>query len=106
MRRLPATGLTLLELLTALAVGGILLMLGVPGYHAWIADLEMRDEVGRLTNAMAVARAEALKRNHRVNLCPSSDGVQCADDGRWEQGWIVYSDPDHDGDRAGDEMVI
>src|SRR5215218_5588805 len=106
MSRFVPAGFTLVEILTALALGGVLLMLALPGYRAWVADLEMREEVGRLTNAMSLARAEALKRNNRVNMCPSRDGAECADDGRWEQGWIVFSDADHDGDRAASEAVI
>jgi type IV fimbrial biogenesis protein FimT len=99
-------GFTLVEILTALAIGVVLIMLAVPGYRAWVADLEMREEVGRLTNAMSLARAESIKRNNRVNMCPSGDGAECADDGRWEQGWIVFSDTDHDGDHAASEAVI
>lgn len=105
-RGIAAPGFTVLELLIALAIGGILLVLALPTYRAWIDDLEMREEVRRLTNAMSIARAESLKRNHRVNLCPSADGLHCAGDGRWERGWIVFSDADHDGDRADDEMLI
>jgi type IV fimbrial biogenesis protein FimT len=105
-RRTAAVGFTVLEFLVALAIGALLLVMGVPAYRAWIDDFEMRDEVRRLTDAMSLARAESLKRNHRVNLCPSPNGLHCADDGRWEQGWIVFSDADHDGDRADDEPLI
>ena len=105
-RRTAGPGFTVLELLITLAIGAILLLIALPTYRAWIDDAEMRDEVRRLTNAMSVARAESLKRNNRVNLCPSPDGLHCADDGRWEQGWIVFSDADHDGERADDEALI
>lgn len=105
-RRDAAAGYTLLEFLTTVAIGGIVLAFGLPGYRAWIDDLEMREEVGRLTNAMSIARAEAIKRNQRVDMCPSSNGADCAGDGRWEQGWIVFADADPDGDHARDEMVI
>jgi len=45
MPRLVATGFTLVEILAALALGGVLLMLAVPGYVAWGSDLEMRDRI-------------------------------------------------------------
>ena len=106
MRRLTAPGLTLLELLTALAVGGILLMLAVPTYRAWVADLEMRDRVEALVVTMSRARSEALKRQVRVALCPSSDGNKCATGGRWEDGWILFADPNDDGNRDADETII
>jgi len=101
-----ARGFTFLELIVALVIGGILLALGLPTYHTVIADLELRDRVEALTNAMAFARGEALKRGLRVNLCPSADGRHCAEDGRWEQGWILFPDVDADGDRGDDEPVI
>jgi prepilin-type N-terminal cleavage/methylation domain-containing protein len=41
-RRHASSGLTLLELLIALAIGGVLLVIAVPSYRAWVADLEMR----------------------------------------------------------------
>jgi len=106
MRRFAAPGLTLLELLTSLALGGILLMLGVPGYRAWVADLEMRDRIEALVVTMSRARSEALKRQARVALCPSSDGRHCATSGRWEDGWIVFADQNDDGERDDDETII
>jgi type IV fimbrial biogenesis protein FimT len=39
-----------------------------------------------------LARSEAIKRNARVVLCKSGDGQQCASEGAWEQGWIVFHD--------------
>lgn len=99
-------GFTFLELLVALAIGGLLLILALPGYHTAIADLELRDRVTALTNALAFARGEALKRGARVDVCPSADGTHCADDGRWERGWITFADLDGDGDRGDDEPVV
>ncbi len=100
------TGLTLLELLAALAIGGILLVLGVPAYRAWIADLEMRDRIEALVVTMGRARAEAIKRQTRVALCPSGDGRHCAGGGKWEDGWIVFVDTNDDGDRDPDETIL
>lgn len=106
LRATAAPGLTLLELLTALAVGGVLLALGVPVYRAWIADLEMRDRIEALVVTMGRARSEAIKRQTRVVLCPSDDGRSCANGGRWEGGWIVFADANDDGDRDADEPLI
>ena len=106
-RRTHAIGLTLLELLIALAIAALLLMLSVPAYRAWIADLELRDRVEALVFAMGFARGEAIKRNKgRVNLCHSADGVQCADSGGWENGWLVYADTNHNGELDDDETVL
>ncbi|MCC6868475.1 MAG: GspH/FimT family pseudopilin [Burkholderiales bacterium] len=104
--RCAPSGFTFLELIVALTIGGILLTLALPGYHTVIADLELRDRVTALTNALAFARGEALKRGVRVDVCPSADGTRCADDGRWERGWITFADTDGDGDRGDDEPLL
>ena len=106
MPRFVAPGFTLVETLAALALGGVLLMLAVPGYRAWVADLEMHDRIEALVVTMSRARSEALKRQARVALCPSSDGQHCATGGRWEDGWIVFADHNDDGDRDDDETII
>jgi type IV fimbrial biogenesis protein FimT len=104
MRR--TAGFTLVEMLVALAIFAILLVVALPSYHAWIADAELREEVATLVGAMAFARAEAIKENQRVDLCPSANGATCANDGRWEAGWIMFADDNHDGERDPDERII
>src|SRR4051812_26440164 len=85
-------GFTLIELLVTFVIAGLLLVLATPAYHAWIADMELRDRVEALVGAMSFARAEAIKHNSRVDLCPSADGLNCSIGGRWEDGWIMFSD--------------
>jgi type IV fimbrial biogenesis protein FimT len=53
-----------------------------------------------------MARAEAIKRGHRVNLCKSADGAQCADSGGWAQGFILHGDFDRTGEVNGTDTVI
>jgi len=102
----PPLGLTLLDLVVSLAIAALLVGLGVPSYRAYIADLELRIRVEALVEAMSFARAEAIKRGVRVNLCPTHDGAHCAGDGRWEAGWLLFADANHDGDRDDDEDVV
>ena len=101
-----ALGVTLLEILMGLAVGAVLIVLAVPAYRVWVADLELRDRIEALVVTMGHARAEAIKRQARVALCPSNDGRHCAAGGRWEDGWIVFADDNDDGERDADETII
>jgi type IV fimbrial biogenesis protein FimT len=99
-------GFTLVELLVSLVIGAGLLLFGLPSYREWIADAELRDRVAALVGAMNVARAAAIKHGGRVSLCPSSDAVHCAEDGRWEAGWLIFADDNHDGERDVDETIL
>jgi type IV fimbrial biogenesis protein FimT len=106
VRHSKVPGFGLIELLVALAAGTALLAMAAHGNQAWTAELKLRDRVESLVAAMNLARAEAIKRNARVNICPSSDAAQCAAKGRWESGWIIFADENGDGDRDDGEMLI
>jgi type IV fimbrial biogenesis protein FimT len=53
-----------------------------------------------------LAHSEAIRRNSRVVLCQSADGVSCANSGGWSQGWIVFDDANGDGVRGTQEQLI
>jgi type IV fimbrial biogenesis protein FimT len=55
---------------------------------------------------MSIAHSEAIRRNSRVVLCQSADGVSCANSGGWSQGWIVFDDANGDGVRGTQEQLI
>jgi len=99
-------GWTLVELMIALALGGLMASLAVPGYRDWIANYQLASLAEQLAGSLALARAEAIKRGLRVNLCRAADGRRCADGAGWEAGWLVYVDADRDGRNADDEPVL
>jgi type IV fimbrial biogenesis protein FimT len=101
-----AGGWTLVELMIALALAAIMVTLAVPGYHDWIATYQLASHAEHLANSLALARSEAIKRGHRVNLCPAPGGVRCADGANWDAGWLVYVDANRDGRNADDEPVL
>jgi type IV fimbrial biogenesis protein FimT len=99
-------GLSLIELLTALAIFSLLLGLGVPSYRDWIASRELANHAEYLAETLNLARSEAVKRQSRVNVCKSSDGKQCATTGTWSAGWIMFEDDNRDGSIENIESVI
>lgn len=66
-RREPG-GFTLVELLVTLAVLSLLLVAAVPGFGAWMANASVRTTAEELQNALRLAQAEAVRRNHQVAL--------------------------------------
>lgn len=99
-------GFTLAEIVVALAIAATLLLLAANAYADWIADAQLMNHARLLMTSMNEARAEAIKRGHRVNLCVSPDGRQCADDGRWDQGFLMHDDHDRTGRVEGEDKVI
>lgn len=62
------TGFSLIELIVGLTILGLLLALGVPQYATFIANSRLRATTEGIANGLNLARAEAVKRNARVEL--------------------------------------
>ncbi len=89
----PASGFTLLELLTVIAIAGILTAIGVPSYRYVIDSSRMAAEVNSLLGDLQYARSEAIKEGLTVTACVSADGATCAGGSvAWHTGWIVFAD--------------
>ena len=105
-QRYPMQGFTLLEMLVVLAVSAVLMMVVVPSFSSVIDSVKVTSATNVFLSGLHLARSEAIKRNSRVALCKTADGVSCAASGGWEQGWIVFHDADNNGTREGSELVI
>jgi len=83
-------GFTLLELMVTVAVGGVLLTLGVPSFVDVVRNNRAATNVNELTTAFSIARSESIRRGWNVSVCRSSNGATCS--GAWSDGWIVFRD--------------
>ncbi|WP_404299038.1 GspH/FimT family pseudopilin [Halomonas sp.] len=70
-------GLTLIELIIAIAVISILITLVAPSFQQMSARNEVAAEVMRLKSALAQTRSAAITRRSTVTLCPTNDLTQC-----------------------------
>lgn len=84
-------GFTMIELMVVLAVVVIVLVIGVPGFRAAIANQRANSAINDLLTSIRLARSEAIKTVRYVTVCKSDDGLTCGDAGvDWEDGWIVF----------------
>jgi len=86
------SGFTLTELMITLAIMAILLALAIPSFESLIASSRISTTTNDFHAALSQARSEAIRRGQRVTVCISANGVQCANAGGWEQGWISFVD--------------
>ena len=86
-------GITLLELLVALVIAGIVLSTGLPQWGRWMAERELRVRADALLHALDRARSEAVKRGSRVIVCPASAGACPGAAAAWDGGWSIVSIP-------------
>jgi type IV fimbrial biogenesis protein FimT len=88
-------GLTLLELVFAIAVAGTLIVVATPAFEAFVLNSRRTANVNAFVVAVQLARSEAAKRARTVVLCKSADSETCGgDDVRYDAGWIVFVDVD------------
>jgi type IV fimbrial biogenesis protein FimT len=93
MRLLAVRGFTLLELMAAIAVLGILLGIGVPAFREMLAANRLTSVANEMVTAFTVARSEARNRGIPVTLCAANTDLDgCEDTPEWNDGWIVFTD--------------
>ncbi|MEP6790575.1 MAG: GspH/FimT family pseudopilin [Ramlibacter sp.] len=99
-------GFTLVEMLVSLVITSILMSAAIPSMTAAVDSIRLSSASSMFISALHLARSEAIKRNGRVVVCKSADGVSCAVSGGWEQGWIVFHDANGNGLREGSETIV
>lgn len=99
-------GFTLIELMMVMFIMGVLITVGVPSFRVLMADNQVNNSANELLYAIQLARAEAVKRNQMVSLCPSSDKLNCTANGNWHVGWIIFLDTSGNGARESAEEII
>lgn len=86
-----ARGMTLIELMMAISVLGILLAVAIPGFRTISVQSQVTAAANDLVSTLNLARSEALRRSGNVVVCTSSDRATCTDS-PWTTGWLVFAD--------------
>jgi type IV fimbrial biogenesis protein FimT len=89
-------GFNIMELMVTLAVGSILLSIGVPAFKDFMDNNRMAAAANELNISLHMARTEAVKRRANVSICPSSNWnsptAACNVGGDLDDGWLVFVD--------------
>ncbi|WP_275991314.1 GspH/FimT family pseudopilin [Amphritea atlantica] len=107
MRIVKQRGFTLIELMVALVVLGILLGIGIPSFNAVIESNRLRSVAHDLNTATQLARSVALTRRENAAICRANAGFTACDfDSDWSNGWVVVAQTGADLETIADVEVI
>lgn len=90
------SGLTLIELMVAVAVLAILLSIGIPSFQSLVAQNRATSAANELQSTLQFARSTAIAQARPVTVCAADFGFsppRCATGTtavNWSGGWIVF----------------
>ncbi|MFK7858508.1 MAG: GspH/FimT family pseudopilin [Granulosicoccus sp.] len=90
MENNESAGFTLLELLIAMAVAGLMLGLALPSASSMIKNQQLQGVLGAVSLAAFTARSEATKSGDALTICARATDSQCGTD--WNNGLLVFRD--------------
>ena len=98
-------GFTLIELMVAIGLTALLVAMAIPELGAFMSNALQTGAINDFVASMHIARSTAVTTNTRVTVCPSDNGTNCAAVS-WNEGWIVFSDPNSDQVVDIDETIV
>lgn len=80
-------GVSLIELMIAVAIISVLLVAALPNFQVWLQNLQIRNAAESILNGLQLARSEAVRRNAQVQFQLTS-GAGLSD---WSVGCVTAS---------------
>jgi len=101
-------GMSLIELMVALAVAALVVGLGVPSFLRLLTRHAIAAQAAELQDAVRVGRNEAMKRGGPVVLCrtDAGDAARCAGTGGNWQTWLLFADAARSGAFAAGDAIV
>jgi type IV fimbrial biogenesis protein FimT len=106
--RVRVAGITLTELMVALAIVTIAAALGAPSFLRLLARHAIAAQAEELQDAVRLGRNEAMKRAGPVVLCRTEPGNagRCAGNGGSWQTWLMFADRGRTGAFVAGDAVV
>lgn len=112
-RRTRQLGVTLVEMMIALGVVGVLAGAGMPNLTTFHDKAAINAQFETMNSALRLARKQAMDRGELVTACAlDTDSLaagepDCLDSGKvWTGGWLVFVDRGERGEVGEDDQVI
>ncbi|RRJ82286.1 GspH/FimT family pseudopilin [Aestuariirhabdus litorea] len=102
-------GFTIMELMIAVAIAGVLVSLAMPTFRDSIKRNRVAMAQDELFSALIFARSEAVNRSLPVSLCVSANQTSCSGGAGvvdWSSGWIVFEDANANGTLDAGEQAL
>ena len=97
-------GFTIIELMIAVTIAGVLLAVAMPSYDNMVRNNCMTTTANSLVSSLQLARSEAITRHKNVTLT-AGNLADAANE--WGTGWTVWQDANADGTMdAGEELRV
>lgn len=84
-----SNGFTIIELMLTIALIAVVATVAVPSFETFIERNQLATRINQFSNALSVARSEAIKRKQTVVVCPRGSDDTCQSTPGYESGWIV-----------------
>lgn len=89
MKKTSASGFTLIEMMIAIAIAGVLAAVAVPSFRDFIINSSITTQANDFVSGLALARSEAIKRGTSARVTAAG-----AD---FSSGWTVWVDANNNG---------
>lgn len=100
------SGMTLVELLVALAILGIVFAIAIPSFGSAMARVKLGEAESAIFTSISNAVNFSYIGGTRAVLCPSSNGFSCDNSYDWSKGWLVFEDANANRERDAEDKKL